>query len=55
MFNKNFYPTPQKLVDKMLECIDLSKIKTLLEPSAGKGDIINIISKKCNSWKVNVE
>lgn len=35
-----FYPTPTELVQKMLECVDFKKVKTILEPSAGKGDIL---------------
>lgn len=39
MFDKEFYPTPPSLIEKMVEDIDL-KNKTVLEPSAGKGDIV---------------
>ena len=35
-----FYPTPQSLVEKMLQGIDWAYIHTILEPSAGKGDIL---------------
>jgi hypothetical protein len=41
-----FYPTPQSLVDKMLQGIDWNYIHTILEPSAGKGDILKEIAKK---------
>lgn len=41
-----FYPTPQSLVEKMLEGIDWDYIHTILEPSAGKGDILREITKK---------
>jgi hypothetical protein len=40
-----FYPTPQSLVEKMLEGIDWAYIHTILEPSAGKGDIVREIAK----------
>lgn len=53
MFNKEFYPTPEWLINKMLEDIDLKKIKCVLEPSAGKGDIINEIKRRSNSLKHN--
>jgi hypothetical protein len=43
--NENFYPTPEKLVYKMLEKIDLRKIKYILEPSCGKGNIIEYTKK----------
>lgn len=35
-----FYPTPPALVADMLAGISLSSVSTVLEPSAGKGDII---------------
>lgn len=35
-----FYPTPPSVAEKMLEGIDWAMIKTILEPSAGKGDLI---------------
>ena len=50
MFDKNFYPTPKKVIKKMLEQyteeggneLRLSG-KVILEPSAGKGDILDYI------------
>lgn len=47
--NKDFYPTPQNIIDKMLCNIDFSMIKSILEPSAGKGDIIEALKKKAES------
>ena len=41
-----FYPTPQKLVEKMLDGIDWDYVHTILEPSAGKGDILREIAKR---------
>ena len=41
-----FYPTPTELVQKMLECVDFKKVKTILEPSAGKGDILQVLARK---------
>ena len=35
-----FYPTPPELIAKMLLKIDLTLVDTVLEPSAGKGDIV---------------
>ncbi|KON87374.1 DNA methyltransferase [Sporosarcina globispora] len=48
MFNNNpdFFPTPIKLIHKMLSKIDFRTIKTVLEPSAGKGDLVEAITKK---------
>ena len=37
----NFFPTPQSLIEKMLEDYENKPLpKNILEPSAGKGDII---------------
>lgn len=39
--NKNFYPSPDNLIEKMLKKVDLSKMRNILEPSCGKGNIID--------------
>jgi len=44
--NKDFYPTPNKLIRKMLSYIDFKRIRTVLEPSAGKGDLVEGIKKQ---------
>lgn len=49
MLPKDFYPTPQSLIDKMLCDIDFTMIRSILEPSAGKGDIIEALKKKAES------
>lgn len=41
-----FYPTPIELTEKMLECVDFKGVKSILEPSAGKGDILRVIARK---------
>ena len=46
---KDFYPTPPKLIDKMLNKIDFKIINTILEPSAGKGNIADKIINKINN------
>ena len=43
-----FYPTPQSLIEKMIEGIKWDYVHTILEPSAGKGDILREIAK--TSW-----
>ena len=48
--NKDFYPTPQNLIDKMLYDLDFTMIKTILEPSAGKGDIVEALKKKAETY-----
>lgn len=55
--NKDFYPTTQKLIDKMLDGLDWKMIHTILEPSAGKGDIIEALKKKeeyNNRWSTTI-
>ena len=42
-----FYPTPNSLIGKMLSGIDWTRIETVLEPEAGKGDIAHAIKKAC--------
>jgi phospholipid N-methyltransferase len=48
MFNNNadFYPTPKDLQRKMLNKIDWRKVQSCLEPSAGKGDLVEGIIKQ---------
>ncbi|MEO5990531.1 MAG: DUF4942 domain-containing protein, partial [Ferruginibacter sp.] len=40
MFNENFFPTPLKVIEQMTEGIELEN-RVILEPSAGKGDIVD--------------
>lgn len=42
---EEFYPTPEALAQKMLEGINWHYIETVLEPSAGKGDLVVAITK----------
>ena len=49
---KGFYPTPGHLIEKMLFSLDFNYIQSILEPSAGKGDIVDAIKKKEDSgWQ----
>lgn len=41
-----FYPTPESLVDRMLAGIDWSMVNSVLEPSAGKGDLALAVQQK---------
>jgi len=43
--DKNFYPTPLLLADRMFRKINFSSVTTVLEPSAGKGDLIEILEE----------
>lgn len=41
-----FYPTPESLFEIATEGCDFKRIETILEPSAGKGDIVEYLQKK---------
>ena len=43
MFNKDFFPTPSEVIERMLMGIDISN-KVILEPSAGKGNIVDYLN-----------
>ena len=43
---KTFYPTPEPIAEKMLESKDWMMIGSVLEPSAGKGDLALFAAKK---------
>lgn len=43
---KTFYPTPEPLIVKLMEDIDWNYAISILEPSAGKGDIARYCAKK---------
>lgn len=44
--NPDFYPTPKRIIDKMLSGIDFKLISSVLEPSAGKGNIVDAVIDK---------
>lgn len=44
MFNGDFYPTPKEVIAQMTWDLDL-KNKVVLEPSAGKGDIVDFCNE----------
>ncbi len=44
--DEQFYPTPPEIAEKMLDGIDLRFVGTVLEPSAGKGDLLTALAKK---------
>lgn len=48
MINSNFFPTPKAVIDKMLSGLKLNAYNKqwILEPSAGKGDIIDAVYYK---------
>jgi len=45
MFSQNFFPTPEWLAKKLIEPLDLNDAY-VLEPSAGKGDILDVIAER---------
>ena len=44
--NRDFYPTPQNIINKMLFDIDFKMIHSILEPSAGSGNIVEALRQK---------
>lgn len=50
-----FFPTPSALAGRMARYIDWNKVETILEPSAGKGDLIRFVTKcaqrKMKNWR----
>ena len=55
MYNKNFFPTPEVLIDKMFSKIKFNKIRYILEPSAGKGNIINALKEKTKNYNCLID
>ena len=43
-----FFATPEKLADELVEIAELEQHDTILEPSAGQGAIIKAINKVCD-------
>lgn len=53
---KGFYPTPRELGAELLSGIDWRMVRTVLEPSAGKGNLIECVAEKCRiSFSDSVE
>lgn len=48
--NKDFFPTPKEIILQMLSEIDIEG-KTILEPSCGKGNIIDVL-KECKPKEI---
>lgn len=48
---RGFYPTPPEVADQLMEDVPWHLIKTILEPSAGKGDLVKaIIRSATEEW-----
>lgn len=41
-----FFPTPRPLIDRMLEIAELRPGHSVLDPSAGKGDILDVVKER---------
>lgn len=42
-----FYPTPSDVAGKLMAGVDWNLVKTVLEPSAGRGDLIELAKRRC--------
>lgn len=49
--NSDFFPTPSALIGRMLARVDWKNVKTILEPSAGKGNIIECVKAYAKSGR----
>ncbi len=59
MFNDTFYPTPAPLIERMMSKLDIAEYrgqkyfnKSVLEPSAGMGDIVEYLDEKYSGVKI---
>ena len=48
---KDFYPTPDNLAGKLIAGVDWKGVKEILEPSAGKGDLVEAVQKMTEQYK----
>ena len=46
MFGIQFYPTPEKLADYIVSKVEFKDKMCILEPSAGKGDLVEAVKRK---------
>lgn len=44
--NADFYPTPEALAARMVDMVDTKRVHFVLEPSAGKGDLVDKLQSK---------
>lgn len=50
-----FYPTPDSLIEKMCRKINWNFVQTVLEPSAGKGDIVKYINRRNENKQLDID
>lgn len=55
MFGVQFYPTPYDLVEQMMDKVDWSKVHFALEPSAGKGNIVEGMKRRLKGKRAQIE
>ena len=46
-----FYPTPSDLAGKLFEAVNFNMVKTVLEPSAGKGDLVEFATQRKRTYR----
>lgn len=51
--NQDYFPTPLSLIHKMFSDIDWRKVSTVLEPSAGSGNLVEVVLEKMKSLQHN--
>ena len=49
--SEDFYPTPESLLDKITAGLEWPKVKYVLEPSAGRGNICEYVKRICAAYK----
>lgn len=52
---KEFFPTSEELIDQMLSGIKWRMVKTVLDPSAGKGDLVEAAIRKAKERYYNID
>ena len=48
-----FFPTPRPIIEMLLERADIGEQHRVLEPSCGKGDILDAMQAKCSQAQVH--
>ena len=51
--NPDFYPTPRTLAEKMLAKVDFTRVASVLEPSAGKGDLVDALRNTISKFRAS--
>lgn len=51
--DQQFYPTPPELAEQLTQDVEWEKVHSLLEPSAGRGDLIEFAKQKVGNLVIN--